>query len=126
MNAYLLNCFPHIIDQRTNCCDVSMTESVCCTIIIIAIIAAITLLLWHRINIKAGRKKEEMNNNNDSNEKSKKAEDKRNYISKLIAFRDELSKKDSKYKGHDDPACVEYINLLTRLSEIDKDNPTKK
>lgn len=126
MNAFLLNCFPHIIDQRTNCCDVSMTESVCWTIIIIAIIAAITLLLWHRINVKAGRKKEEMNNNNDSNEKSKEAEDKRNYISKLIAFRDELSKNDSKYKPQNDPACEEYIKLLTRLSELKEDDSNKK
>lgn len=126
MNAYLLNCFPHIIDQRTNCCDVSMTESVCCTIIIIAIIAAITVLLWHVINVKDGRRKEEMSNNGRDTNENNKAEDRRIYIAKLIAFRDELSKNDSKYKPQNDPACEEYIKLLTRLSELKEDDSNKK
>ena len=47
MNAYLLNCFPHIIDNRTNCCDVSMTEIICGAIVYIAIIAAATIFLCY-------------------------------------------------------------------------------
>lgn len=47
MNAYLLNCFPNIIDQRTNCCDVCMTDKICGAIVTIAIIAAVTIFLYY-------------------------------------------------------------------------------
>lgn len=126
MNAYLLDCIPQIIDQRANDYDVKITLYIC--IAIVLIISAIILLLWHWINVKDGRRKEEMNknNDNDSDEKLKKAEEKRNYKAKLIAFMDELSKNDSKYKGLDDPACVEYVKLLTRLSDLEQDDSYKK
>lgn len=38
-----------IVDKTTNCCDVKITRTICCAIVTIAAITAITVLLWHLI-----------------------------------------------------------------------------
>lgn len=42
-----------IVDKTTNCCDVKIAKTICCAIVTIAAITAITILLWHMIQIIA-------------------------------------------------------------------------
>ena len=48
-----------IVEKTKNCCDVKITETICCAIVTVAGIAAITLLLWHLIQKIADRRKHE-------------------------------------------------------------------
>lgn len=104
-----------IIKEGTNDCNVLIAAIVCISLVLVALIAAITVSHWHKKELD--RKSTGIGN---QSEPSQQEKDKREYIGKLISFREELAKKDSKLKGTDDLACQEYIKLLTGLAGLDK------
>lgn len=104
-----------IIKEGTNDCNVLIAAIVCISLVLVALIAAVTVSHWHKKELDKKPAK-----NSCQSEPSQQEKDKKEYIGKLISFREELSKKDSKLKGTDDLACQEYIELLTCLAGLDK------
>lgn len=91
---------------------------VCFTVIAVTCIVTNCITEWHsNANNKNGT------NGGGSGEPSQETQidkDKREYTSKLISFREELSKKDSKLKDFTDQSCKDYIKLLTDLAKKGK------
>lgn len=105
-----------IIKERANDYNVLIAAIICISLVLVALIAAITISCWHKKELESRKDSNKAN----SSEPSLEEKDKREYISKLISFREELSKKDSKLKGTEDAACKEYIELLSALAGLDK------
>ena len=104
-----------IIKEGANDCNVLITAIICISLVLVALIAAITVSRWHIKELD--RKTTETKS---QSEPSQEEKDKKEYISKLIAFREELAKNDSKMKAETDPSCSAYITLLTELAKKGK------
>ena len=117
------NLCPFVIEHTTKTCGqnaVPLALIICCTIIIVAIIAAISIWGWH----KRKNKIEKLADLRKENEALKKQNDrlqisKNDYTGKLASFLEELSRNDknTRLQDIDSPACQEYIKLLVHLSQ---------
>ena len=106
MNTLLLTCPQNIIDKTTNCCDVKITETICCALITIAVIVAVTILLWHIIDKIAKDCKERRQNKLE--ESNRKVKIKADYQLKII----DCIKDNPKYKQEYIDKIEQYINDL--------------
>lgn len=105
-----------VINEGANDCNVLIAAVIGISVILVAFIAAITLSVWHKKELKDKKEAREAK----LSEPSQQEKDKKEYIAKLISFREELSKKDSKLKGIEDGACREYIQMLEKLVGLEK------
>ena len=110
---------PPPIKQGANDCNVLITAIICLSLVVLALIVAITISRWHKKELES---KTDSKNENSSGP-SQQEKDKKEYTSKLISFMEELAKKDSKMKEANDSACKDYIALLKKLAQIE---PTKQ
>lgn len=108
------------LESSSSSGDSNNTLWICLAIVAIAIIAAITLSIWHQKELDAKKNQE----NSSSPDIPQQEKDKREYIAKLISFKEELSKKESKLKAYDDTACQDYITLLTQLAQLKNQKQT--
>ena len=112
MNTLLLTCPQNIIDKTTNCCDVKITETICCALITIAVVVAVTILLWHIIDKIAQSCKEKREIAKERADREYKVQN--DYNEKYLSFLKDLTSTDEKvkvkdYNSHD---CEEYIKAL--------------
>lgn len=112
MNTLLLTCPQGIIDKTTNCCDVKITETICCALITIAVIVAVTILLWHIINKIAYGCKERREIAKERADREYKIQN--DYNEKYLSFLKDLTSTDEKIKlkDSDSPDCKRYIEDL--------------
>ena len=106
---------PKLPEIGANDCDVLIAAIVCTAVVLVALITAITISVWHKKELT----KNKCSENKGEAKPSQQEIDKKEYIGKLISFREELSKKDSKLNGEGDTACQNYIDLLTYLAKLD-------
>lgn len=105
-----------IIKKGTNENDALIAIVICASLVLIAFITAFTISRWHKKELEY---KKDSNNVNPSGP-SQQEKDKKEYLAKLISFREELAKKDSKLKDAGDSVCQDYINLLSKLAGLNK------
>ena len=117
---------------ETNCCDVHIVSAICATVIIVALIAKCTILIWKHLEIKAKEKECEGKRIHDKEDRIKKQE--ADLLEKLIPFLEKqctfLVDKDGKRidanmnrMEKDENATKEYIDLLKALLGIAKPKP---
>lgn len=104
-----------IIKEGANDCNVLIAAIICLSLVLVTFIVAITISVWHNKELK----NKATSGKGDSAEPPPQEKDNKEYIAKLISFREELSKKDSKLKDASDEACQEYIGLLSKLANIE-------
>ena len=117
-----------IVIERTakTCCGdaVSLAWVICGAIVIVTIVVAAAVLLgqYLRNNHIEETGKEDHPDNNGSQTEERKNEledrnykDKKEYIAKLIDFREKTARQDSDYKNKTDESCQDYINLCYLL-----------
>lgn len=112
MNTLLLTCPQSIIDNTTNCCDVKITETICCALITITVIVAVTILLWHIIDKIVQNCKEKREIAKERADREYKI--KNDYNEKYLSFLKDLTSTDEKIKlkDSDSPDCKRYIEDL--------------
>lgn len=126
---------PFVIEHTTNTCGndaVTLAWIICGMIVFVSIIAASVILCW-RSKEKESKKLKVLKTKVDELEGkiAEKDEVKKKYTALLATFLEELSKNEnnSKMKTNNDPACQEYIKVLTILAKdgnLDNYNPSIK
>ena len=91
---------------------------ICITVIVVAIIVALTVTAWHKAEI--GKTKNA--NTNKGNTPSLEEKNRYEYITKLLQTRQELAKKESTLKAPTDEGCKAYLDLLTQLAGLSDTN----
>ena len=110
------NKIPVVIENSASANDTQgwiIVLIICLTVIAVTCMITSTISEWHKDAISINKK-------NPIVEPSQEEKDKKEYISKLISFREELAKNDLKMKAEDNSSCIAYITLLTELAKKGK------
>ena len=81
-------------------------------------VVAKTVTAWHKAEIKKAKDANADKGNTPSLEEKNRYE----YIAKLLQARQELTKKESTMIDSTEPACKEYLDLLTQLAGLSDTN----
>ena len=106
-----------IVDKTTNCCDVKIAKTICCAIVTITVITAITILLWHLIQKIADGCKHRREIAKEKEEKTNKVINE--YNEKYLSFLKDITAKENKIKDLDSAECKKYINALEAIVKTD-------
>lgn len=106
-----------LVEKTKNCYDEKIAETICCAIVTVAGIAAITILLWHLIQKIADRRKHEREIAKEKEEKTNKVINE--YNEKYLSFLKDLTAKENEIKDLDSAECKKYINALEAIVKTD-------
>lgn len=116
-----------IVEKTKNCCDVKITEKICCAIITVAGIAAGTILLWHLIQKIANGCKQRRDIAKEKEENQKKIE--KEYQTRVLDYmKEELNTAVSVKKTIDSikTSEEEIINKIKEKITLLSTDPTYK